>query len=291
MKTDQSGTTSGRRRRCWSAWEHVAGLLTSVAVMFAGTGAGDLASAAEGACVITPFMEVSIGPPVQGIIHTVHVERGDWIKQGQVLVTIESSVEEATVDYAKAKAEAETPLEQAETKLSFARRKLERALALHQSKSVSQQEVDEAQTEKMLAEVELRKVKEEKQLASLELRREVAVLKRHRIVSPLTGVVVDRLLSPGELARQDPILKLAQVNPLRVEVFAPLRLLGKLKPGMTAKVVPEGAGATPVTAKITVVNAVVDSASGTFGVRLELPNPNNALPAGLACKIDFQLAP
>jgi multidrug efflux pump subunit AcrA (membrane-fusion protein) len=116
-------------------------------------------------------------------------------------------------------------------------------------------------------------------------------LNLHRIHSPLTGVVVERLLNPGELARQTPLLKLAQVNPLRVEVFAPLSLLGKIKTGMKADVRSEGADQATYSAKVTVVNPVVDSASGTFGVRLEMPNPNNTIPAGLACTVVFRAAP
>jgi multidrug efflux pump subunit AcrA (membrane-fusion protein) len=38
---------------------------------------------------------------------------------------------------------------------------------------------------------------------------------------------------------------------------------------------------------VTVVDRVVDAASGTFGVRLEVPNPNYRLPAGLKCKARF----
>jgi multidrug efflux pump subunit AcrA (membrane-fusion protein) len=103
-------------------------------------------------------------------------------------------------------------------------------------------------------------------------------------------VVVDRLLSPGELARQTPVMKLAQVDPLRVEVYAPLSLLGKLKTGMNANVRPEGKRQPVYQAKIMVVNRVVDSASGTFGVRLEIPNANKAIAAGLACTVDFRLS-
>jgi membrane fusion protein (multidrug efflux system) len=38
---------------------------------------------------------------------------------------------------------------------------------------------------------------------------------------------------------------------------------------------------------VTVVDKVVDAASGTFGVRLELPNPDLKLPAGLKCTVRF----
>ena len=244
--------------------------------------------AAETACVIKPSAEISIGTPVEGLIQTVSVDRGDWVTKGQVIVTLESSLEEATVALAKAKAEEEAMLKSSQVKIGFGRRKLERAQDLFKTNSIAQHEVDEAQTEKALAEISYQEASEKKRLAELELNRATAALHLHTIRSPINGVVVDRLLSPGELARQTPVMKLAQINPLHVEVFAPLSLLGKLKPGMRASVRPEGKGQPLYQAKIMVVNKIVDSASGTFGVRLEIPNPNNAISAGLACTVAFQ---
>jgi RND family efflux transporter MFP subunit len=243
------------------------------------------------ACVITPYDEISIGTPVEGLIQTVPVDRGDWVAKGQVILTLESSFEEATVALAKAKAEAEAALKSSQLKMGFTSRKLERAQELFKTNSIAQHEVDEAQTEKALAESAYRDASEHKRQAELELNRATAALQLRTIRSPINGVVVDRLLSPGEMARQQtPVMKLAQVNPLRVEVFAPLSLLGKLKTGMRADVRPEGKGQPVLQAKIVVVNKVVDSASGTFGVRLEMPNPNNAISAGLACTVEFNFS-
>jgi RND family efflux transporter MFP subunit len=264
-----------------------------MALMLAGllwTTTGEFAIAGEIACVIKPYMEVSVGPPVEGIIQTVDVERGDWITKGQTLVTLEASVEEATVALAKAKADAEATLKGAQAKVGFSKRKFERATDLYKSSSIAKHELDEAQTEQVLAETAYLEAVENKQIAELEWQRATAALNLHRIQSPLTGVVVERLLSAGELARQTPILKLAQIDPLRVEVFVPLSWLGRVKPGMKANVRPEGAGHQAYSAEVTVVNPVVDSASGTFGVRLEMPNPNNAIPAGLPCTIVFHVA-
>jgi RND family efflux transporter MFP subunit len=246
--------------------------------------------AAEMACVIKPFAEISIGTPVEGLILTVPVDRGDSVTKGQVIVTLESSLEEATVALAKSKAQAEAVLKSSQVKIGFSSRKLERAMDLFKTNSIAQHEVDEAQTEKALAEMAYQEASENKRLAELELNRATAALHLHTIRSPINGVVVDRLLSPGELARQTPVMKLAQIHPLRVEVFAPISLLGKLKTGMRADVRPEGKGQPVYQAKIMVVNKVVDSASGTFGVRLEMPNPNNAISAGLACTVEFQLS-
>lgn len=246
--------------------------------------------AAEMACVIKPYAEISIGTPVEGVIQTVPVDRGDWVTKGQVIVTLESSLEEATVALAKSKAEAEAVLKSSQVKIGFSTRKLERALDLFKTNSIARHEVDEAQTEKALAEMSYQEASENKRQAELELNRATAALHLHSIRSPISGVVVDRLLSPGELARQTPVMKLAQINPLRVEVFAPISLLGRLKTGMRADVRPEGKGQPVYQAKIMVVNKVVDSASGTFGVRLEMPNPNNTISAGLACTVEFQFS-
>ncbi len=242
------------------------------------------------ACIIKPSQEVSIGAPVEGVIKTVHVERGDWVSKGQAIVTLEASVEKATAALAKAKAEAEATLQSTQAKMAFSARKLERAMDLYRSNSIAKHELDEAQTEKMLAETVYLDATERRQIEDLEWQRATAALNLRTISSPLTGVVVDRLLSPGELAGKTPILKLAQINPLRIEVFAPLGLLGKITLGMKGDVHPEGGGSATYQAHVTVVNRVVDSASGTFGVRLEMPNPNNALPAGLACTVKFQTA-
>ena len=276
--TGQKGRPRGWVRMALFVWVGWCGWMAP------STFAGDLA------CVMKPYMEVSIGPPVEGIIQTVHVDRGDWITKGQVLVTLEASVEDATVALTKAKAEADATIKSTQAKVAFSTRKLERALDLYKSNSIAQHEVDEAQTERILAEMAHLEAVENKRVAELEWRRATASLNLHSIHSPITGVVVERLLSPGESARQTPILKLAQINPLRVEVFAPLSWLGKLKTGMKAEVRPEGSGQTTYSAKVTIVNRVVDSASGTFGVRLEMPNPNNLLPSGLACTVDFQFA-
>ena len=57
------------------------------------------------------------------------------------------------------------------------------------------------------------------------------------IQSPIAGVV-ERLQHPGELVKQEPILKLAQIDPLRIDVFAPLAMLGHVKVGSMAEIRP-----------------------------------------------------
>jgi len=64
-------------------------------------------------------------------------------------------------------------------------------------------------------------------------------------------------------------------------------ILGKVAVGMTAQVKPESPVTASYTGKVTVVDPVVDAASGMFGIRIEIPNPNNRLPSGLKCTVRF----
>jgi len=77
------------------------------------------------------------------------------------------------------------------------------------------------------------------------------------------------------------------VDPLNVEVVLPVDLLTRVRVGMRAEVRPQLAGAGTHVAAVTVVDRVVDAASNTFGVRLELPNPDYRIAGGIRCDIRF----
>jgi multidrug efflux pump subunit AcrA (membrane-fusion protein) len=129
----------------------------------------------------------------------------------------------------------------------------------------------------------------EVRLREEELKRDKESLKLRTIVSPIDGVVVERRLAPGDFIRNDKsmVMKLAQINPLNVEVVAPAELFGSVRVGMPGSV--SLAPFLPGTyqAKIVVVDKVIDAASGTLGVRLQLPNPDNRIPAGIKCSVVF----
>jgi multidrug efflux pump subunit AcrA (membrane-fusion protein) len=98
---------------------------------------------------------------------------------------------------------------------------------------------------------------------------------------------VERYLSEGERVEEKPVMKVATIDPLRVEVIVPATYFNRIKQGMSATVKPDAAEAEARSAKVVIVDRVIDAASNSFRVRLELPNPNNALPPGVRCKLEF----
>ena len=238
--------------------------------------------------LIEPKQVVELGSPVPGILESVNVERGDMIKEGQTLASLQSGVEKATMDLARARAEFEGTIQSRKAELEFAIRNQERRRELYERKALPFQEWDEVETKRIVAELALNEAVESKRVAEMEYKRTQEVYKRMTIRSPLTGVVVERHLSAGEYVETNPIIKLAQINPLHVEVVMPVEKWGLVKMGMEASVRPESPVGGLYKARVTVVDKVVDAASGTFGVRLDLPNPDYRLPPGLKCKVIFQ---
>jgi RND family efflux transporter MFP subunit len=238
--------------------------------------------------LIEPRMAVKVGSGVYGVIDTITVDRGDMVKAGQVIATLQSGVERAAMELARARAEMNATINEKKAEMEFATRNQERLRDLYEKKALPLNDWDDAETKRILAELQLAEAVENKKLAEMEFKRAAEVVNRMIIKSPINGVVVERLLSPGEYIENQAILKLAQIDPLYVEVIMPVKMLGSVKVGMKGIVKPESPVGGLYTAKVIVVDRVVDAASGTFGVRLELPNPDYRLPPGLKCKVVFQ---
>lgn len=210
--------------------------------------------------LIEPKELVEFSSHVPGILEKVEVERGSWVKRGQVLARLKSGVVEAQVKLAKARVE-------------FGKRKSVRNEQLYKKQLISVHDKDGLETEIQLAELELSVSRERLNLLTIR--------------STINGVVVERQGSPGEYVGEEPFLSVAQINPLLVELVVPVEYFGAIKKGSSAEVIlaePIG-GRYP--AKVVIVDQVIDAASDTFGVRLELPNPELKLPAGIKCKVVF----
>jgi RND family efflux transporter MFP subunit len=242
----------------------------------------------EFACLIQPKMVLKLGTSVPGLISEVLVDRGTIVKKGEVVARLDSSVEEASLTLAQARAANDSAVRSGRAKLDFQKRKAERTTELRRNDNVSISTAEEAETAARVADSELHEAEVNLQLAQLELVRNRELLKQRTVRSPIDGVVVERTLGPGEYVfDQAHLLTVAQIDPLNVEVFVPLTEFGRIHPGMPAEVYPEDPVGGSYDAKVTVVDQVFDAASATIGVRLELPNPNYALPAGLKCRVRF----
>jgi RND family efflux transporter MFP subunit len=241
-------------------------------------------------CLIEPFRVADVGSPVTGVIETMQVERGDRVVKGQALATLRADVERAAVGVAYNRAQALGDYNAAVNNAELAKQKLVRAKYLADQQFISPQALEQATTESEIATNRLAQAREQRGVLAGEHTLAQAQLALRTVRSPTNGVVADRYLSAGERVEEKAVFRIAVVDPLRVEIVLPSNLYGTLKVGMVMGITPEFSGAGVRQARVILVDKLIDGASNTFRVRLELPNPGLTLPAGLRCKADLASA-
>ena len=255
-------------------------------VLATGAVAQESAADRDTTCILKPRELVHLGSAVPGLLATVSVERGDAVTRGQVVATLESSIEEATLLLSRAKAANDAVIEGEKAEYEMLRRKLERTRPLAEQRLASQQTLEEVESKLEESRDRIRADEMDRAIAVLEANRAQRSLDLRRIVSSIDGVVTERKLAPGEYVyEQTPILTIAQVDPLNVEVVLPAGRYGQVHVGDEVAVRPAAPIGGSYRAKVEVVDPVIDAASNTFGVRLALANPGNRIPAGIRCGV------
>jgi len=210
--------------------------------------------------VVTPSQIIAVSSPAPGIVKAVRVERGDRVQKGQVLLDLDSELETAQSQLAQAKTD-------------FAARKLERNRDMIQKKLLSDIETDQMQTDA--------------RVAALESAVAGKNLDRHKTVSPIDGIIVARRTAPGEFVGTDPVFDMVSLDPLNIELVMKVEVYGQMKIGAPVRLT-LGAPVNGVRlGTVSIVDRVVDARSGTFGVRVQLANPDMAIPSGIACTPRF----
>ncbi len=245
------------------------------------------ATAKPAGCLIEPDRVAELGAPVVGIVERLHVERGDRIAAGQAVVSLRSAVESANANVAGVRARMDADIRASQASLELARQKVSRAEQLVASKFISEQALEQATAEQELALQKLNQARGQQKVWEGEQRVAEAQLGLRVVRSPFAGVVVERYVNLGERVEEKPLMRVAVINPLRVELMVSTLQYGSVKLGDSITVRPELPGVQPVVARVMHIDRVMDAASNTFRVRLTLPNPNDELPAGLRCKADL----
>jgi len=232
-------------------------------------------------------MYINLASPVDGVLAEVLVNKSDLVVKGQPLARLNSEIEQANVRVAEQEALLDNVIYGKQLQYQYAQRRLQRIGDLFKANASSNQNYEDAVIEADLAKNELRQAKLDKQRNELRLQLAQAQLEQKVIRSPIDGIVVERYLMPGESVENRAILQLAKIDPLQVEVLAPAEIFGKVSRNMAVAVLPDFPSGSNYPASVRVVDRIIDGASGTFTILLELPNPDAQLVGGTRCIARF----
>lgn len=261
-----------------------------LSALLGAVGTAQAAPAKPAGCLIEPDQVADVGSSVTGIIEKLNVTLGDNVEAGQSVVTLRADVERANANAAALRTQMDAEVKAAAANLELARQKVVRTQQLVAKDFVSQQALDQANTEMEVAAQKHTLARSQQRIYSQEQAMAQAQLGLRTLRSPIGGIVVERYSNVGERVEDRPVLRVASIDPLRVSLMVPITQYGQINLGDRLAIHPELPGAGTVKATVQYVDKVVDAASNTFRVRLTLPNPDHRLPAGLRCKADWPVA-
>ena len=236
-------------------------------------------------CFVEPSEVIDLGSPVTGIIDEVLVDRSSRVKAGDIVVKLENVVEQTNLRLAQAQAGFTGEIAEQKLRREYATQKYQRASAMHARKAVTLDLLEESEADLKLTEKQLEKARHNHTIAKLEYERAQRLLEMRNIRSPVDGVVIDKLSAPGEFVKDEPLVRIAQLDPLKVEVILPVDSFGEISKG---DVIPVSIPMTGQThdADVHVVDEVIEAASGTYRITLKIPNPDLSIPSGMRCDLD-----
>lgn len=223
-------------------------------------------------CTIKPLRVVELSAPVSGVVAEVYANPGDQVAVGDPLVKMDDTLLRAEYALALAKSEAVQNLRAAETRRDGLAAKANRLERAYRQKAVSAAEFEAAQLDLALAEADISKEKELLALAKLEEQRVGALLQETVISSPVSGVLGEDLIDPGEAVGQKPVVTIYVNQPLRVEAYVPSEALADFV-GRDQFSILVNNDTSPVAVNFDYASQVADLASNTISVFFNLDAP------------------
>jgi membrane fusion protein (multidrug efflux system) len=207
---------------------------------------------------------VTVSTDEPGIVHKINFESGQTVEEGDLLVQLEISQEQAQ-------------LRSAEAQMRLAGANLLRQQNLLKSRVSAQVDFDTAQAEYDQAVAKVEEVK--------------ALIDKKTIRAPFSGVLGIRAVNLGQYLQSGAqVAPLQSLDPIYVNFWLPQQYLGQIGAGQPVSVRADGLPDITFEGKINAVDAVIDEATRNVRVQATLPNPKGLLRPGMFVNTEVPLA-
>jgi HlyD family secretion protein len=241
---------------------------------------------------LKPKEQVDITSKVTGRLERLGVEVGDYVQRGQTLAVLESAEIAQQVRQAEAaQAVAKATVDQRQAELSSAQADQDRAKQLLDAGLISRQDYDTKVTAYRVFQSQLALTRAQVQQTEAALRELRIQLGQTQIKSPISGFVSQKYVDVGAvIGPSTPIVQVVNLSTLVTVANVPERQIAKLRPGAKATVYVDALGDTPFTGHVARIGPVLDPATRSAFVEVEIPNRANALRAEMFARVKLDLA-
>ena len=228
---------------------------------------------------ITSPQSAVLSPSVAGLIEMVHVDAGDRVDSGGVIVTLDRELEELALQRATAEAA------QAQADLDDARRRLSEAERVGPTQAIAESEIKSLRAEVARGEASL-------QAATAAALQQQAIVRRHSVLAPFAGVVSQRIAQVGEWVNPgDGLVELVATDRLRFDFRVPQSRYAQLDRDTPVEIVVDAVPDRAFAGRIQAIVPVKDPGARTFLVRVvaatdDAPQVTPGMSAQAALRID-----
>lgn len=213
---------------------------------------------------VTAVKGTTIGTEAEGVVSRVNFQPGSQVEQGDILVQLDTRVEEAQ-------------LRSAQVAADWARVRYNRAQELSKTQHISQAEMDAASNDLQQTQAEVRYLK--------------ALMDRKTIRAPFAGKLGILEISVGNfLSKGSPVVSLQALDPVFVEFSLPQQHLGVIEEGLAVSVTTDSYPGHEFEGNITAINPAVDPSTRNVRLQATLNNPAGQLRPGMFVSLDLKLA-
>ena len=233
--------------------------------------------------VARPLQNAILTSLVPGRIMTIHVAEGRRVTAGEALVSLDDRLAQAQVEASRREAAQVAMLERAELAYQQAERRLSRLEQAALQNAIAAFEIEEARSLKEQSRAERDAAKEAIAVAQANLTIAEEQLRRNTIYAPFDGVIVQIHQKQGTAVDGSlPVVTLASLDTLEVEMYVPSDRFGSIRNGSTVKLSAGAPVNSELNAQVCSVSPVIDSASNTFRCVLRIDNTTAGLPTGFS---------
>ena len=206
---------------------------------------------------------VMISADLAGTVDRVTFESGRAVREGQVLVELDTRQERAQ-------------LAAAEAQRDLARTNFDRMQGLLRDNVISRAEYDRATAEDKQTEARVGEIR--------------SAIQRKRITAPFSGILGIRQVNIGQyLSSGDPIVQLQSLNPIYVNFDVPQQATAQMRIGRDVRITTGEVAGIEFQGRITAIDSVVNSGTRNILVQATLANPDGALRPGMFVQAEVAL--
>jgi len=240
---------------------------------------------------LKPKEQVDVTPKSTGRVERIHVHVGDRVRVGDLLAELERDELEQQVRRAEAAIEVtRASLAQRRAELANAEAVLERAEKLRADGLIAPQDYEMQRTQAAVVRSQVKLSEAQVRQAEAELRELKIRLEQTRIYAPIHGQVAARYVDVGALVSPNtPVVKIVNLSTLITSANVPERDVGKLRVGNRALVRVDAFGDREFTGRVARIAPVLDAATRSANIEIEIPNPGGLLKAEMFARVELDL--